>query len=268
MNILDYKTFEQFANLDLPVIEQSSDCTCYRYDRNKLYIFNDDSIFIQTLNHLDLVTSLSKRLELDLPVILDSGQKNGLHFLLVSIVDDSKKDSVDDFDTKLLAATLANFFKRLKSLDFPVWIFSDRDQIDFSTKIGPLKEIIAAQPCSNDQKVYTDILNQGEESSDPINHAFVYGLVSCDDLVIKDGYLIGIDAIATPYYGDEAFNYALGYSCLDKDGRNLFFKALGLDEGTKKRARNWALYQALNASSSDDPAALKTLYHIFEEYYS
>lgn len=263
-----YRQFEQFSNLDLTVLEQTDEYVCYKHDQDRLFLFNCSSGLIETYNHLDFVGSLTKMIGLELPDILDSGHIDGLYFLLASSVEHPGNGSVDDCDLKTLALDLAGFFKQLKSVAGQVGLFGNFKNVEFSTKIESLRKTIAEQPCGNDQVVYTDILNQGLESIDEIHPALIYGNIGCANLVIRNGRLIGIDQMATPCYGDEAFSYALGYHCLDKDSRAVFFKELGCDEGTKKRARNWALYQALGASSSDDPAALKTLYHIFEEYYS
>ena len=252
MDINAYKQFEQFSNLDLTLLEQTDEYVCYKHDQDRIFLFDCSSELIQTYNHPDFVGSLTKRIGLELPSILDYGQKQGLYFLLVSSVDHPGSGSVDDCDLKTLALDLAGFFKRLKSGAGHVGLSGSFEKIDFTTKIESLRKTIAAQPCGNDQVVYTDILNQGLESIDEIHPAIIYGNIGCADLVIRNGRLIGIDHVATPSYGDEAFSYALGYHCLDKDSRAVFFQELGCDEETKKRARNWALYQALGASSSDD----------------
>lgn len=263
-----YRQFEQFSNLDLTVIEKTDEYICYKHNQDKLFLFDSSSELIQTYNHLDFVRSLTKRIGLLLPAIWDSGQRDDLYFLLASSIERPDNESVEDCDLKTLAVDLADFLKQLKSHASQIELSGNFENIDFSGNIESLRKTIAAQPCGNDQKVYTDIINQGLESSDETHPTLLYGNIDCANLVLSNGRLIGIDQVATPYFGDEAFGYAIGYHCLDKDSRAVFFQELGCDQGTKKRARNWALFQALGASSSDDPAALKTLYHIFEEYYS
>lgn len=267
METTAYKKITQFASLDLTIIEQSSDHICYQYADNRLYVFSKDSFFRQTLNHLDLIHEIHSKLSFTVPQVVDSGQSDDICYLLVTANLPAAMDSPDS-NCDRLAADLVQFFKELEKIEYSIDSLADGAPIDFNLKIEELQKIIADQPCGNDQKVYTDILNQGLAPLEPISKSLIYGHLDCLKLAVQDSRLIGINEIATPLYGDVAYNYALGYHCLAKESRDRFFTNLGCDEATKKRARNWALYQALSATPSDNPAALKTLYHIFEEYYS
>ena len=266
MEINAYKQIERFAQLELPVTQQGDHHIVYNYNNESLYLFDQDSEYFQTYTYLDLVKSIPKA-ALELPVIGDSGKSGDLYYLIVAVPEATNNDSMTEADLKSVAVELAQFFIELKKIDCQPVSKASNKAVDFNNFIDILRTTIEKQPCGNDRKVYNDILLQGLESLDQHENTLIFGRLDCSDLVIENSHLVGITKVATPYYGDDSYNLAIGYRCFDKESREIFFETLGCDEQTKKRARNWALYQALGAAMNDDPAALKTLYHIFEEYY-
>jgi aminoglycoside phosphotransferase (APT) family kinase protein len=71
-----------------------------------------------------------------------------------------------------------------------------------------------------------------------------HGDVTVDNILTADGRLTGVLDFGCSGVGDPACDLVIAFTYLTDDVRPLFRRAVGLDDGTWRRARGWALWKA------------------------
>lgn len=72
-----------------------------------------------------------------------------------------------------------------------------------------------------------------------------HGDIAAGNLLHADGRLSALIDFGTCGVGDPACDLVIAWTYFDRDERRLFREAAGLDDGTWRRARGWALWKAL-----------------------
>lgn len=170
-------------------------------------------------------------------------------------------------DQAQLARDLAAYLLEFQSIEPQSLDLTLAMKIAFAPQVEPIRTTIASQPCGNDQIVYNTILDQGlTEPEGP--DSLVAGNIDPNYIMVANGKLTGFLCLPEMGWGDSCYDLAISYEYFDKEARQIFLDSLKVDESTKKRARNWALAKAMASLKTDETAAMKTMYNIFEEYYS
>lgn len=85
--------------------------------------------------------------------------------------------------------------------------------------------------------------------------AWFHGDVAVGNLLATDGKLSAVIDFGTCGVGDPACDLVMGWTYFAGDERKLFREAAGLDDGTWRRARGWALWKELiTLAGQSDPA--------------
>ena len=74
---------------------------------------------------------------------------------------------------------------------------------------------------------------------------WVHGDIAPGNLLVKDGKLCAVIDFGGLSIGDPACDYAIAWTFLSPQARDIFKEALQVDEATWARARGWALWKAL-----------------------
>lgn len=74
------------------------------------------------------------------------------------------------------------------------------------------------------------------------------------NLLASGGRLVGVIDFGQMGVGDPACDLVLAWTGLDASGRRVLRDEVGLDEGTWRRARGWALWKALITLAEPDAA--------------
>ncbi len=230
-----------------------------------LTVFQSDSPLKFLLDNVDYFSAKGL-----IPKIITSGSSAGLDGNQYIISELTKGISLLDStntDQHQLAHALVNHLKEIQSINPEDLTMDKTSPIAFSDLIENIRTIISNQPCGNDQKVYTDILEQGlSETECP--PGIVLGNINPQSIIVSDGKFAGFLTLPPISYGDSCFDLSIGYEYFDKDSRDEFFNLIGADLSIRKKSRNWALSKALTSMKDDEKSAMNTLYNIFEEYYS
>ena len=94
---------------------------------------------------------------------------------------------------------------------------------------------------------------------------WVHGDIAPGNLLVSNGGLCAVIDFGILGVGDPACDYAIAWTFLDKKSREIFFKELGCDEGTRNRARGWALWKALITYKDIDPIIVGNAQHTVGE---
>jgi len=78
---------------------------------------------------------------------------------------------------------------------------------------------------------------------------WLHGDLKADNLIARDGALVGVIDWGLAAVGDPAADYAAVWSWLDPSARHEFRTALGLSDNDWRRGQGWALYGAVIALS-------------------
>jgi len=74
---------------------------------------------------------------------------------------------------------------------------------------------------------------------------WLHGDVSTGNLLVHNGQLSAVIDFGTLAVGDPACDLAIAWTLFDRDSRNAFRAALGLDDAAWARGRGWTLWKAL-----------------------
>lgn len=265
MNLNFLNDLPEFNNYQPQMIDKNTNATSYVLGEDYLLtVFTNTSplkIIIDNIDYFD-----SKGL---IPAITSSGSIDNHDFDYYIISKLTKGISLleaSDVDQVELAHALSNHLKAVKQINIEELDLATTKRLMFTDSIETIRTIIASQPCGNDQKVYTDILEQGLNEPD-CPSGFVWGNLAPENIIISDGKFAGFRTLPEIQYGDSCFDLSIGYEYFEKESRNEFFNLLGINQSIRKKARNWALSKALISMKDSEKKAMKTLYNIFEEYY-
>lgn len=248
------------------MIFQNTDSTAFILgDDYLLTVFKNNSPLKMLLDNIDYFASKGL-----VPVIVASGSTAGLDdesYLISKLTKGTSLSQASDVNQVELIEALAKHLILIKNINTDELIIDKSKPLGFAKVTQTIRTIISSQPCGNDQKVYTDILEQGlnEPECPP---GIVWGNIIPENIIILDGKFAGFLTLPILAYGDSCFDLSIGYEYFDKEFRDKFFNLISPDQSIRKKARNWALSKALTSMNDDEKSAMKTLYNIFEEYYS
>ncbi|MBP3966058.1 aminoglycoside phosphotransferase family protein [Paenibacillus lignilyticus] len=87
-----------------------------------------------------------------------------------------------------------------------------------------------------------DLALQSQWTEGPV---WVHGDVAIGNLLAQNGRLSGVIDFGILGTGDPACDYVMAWTFFDSESREIFLREVGCDEGTRHRARGWALWKAL-----------------------
>lgn len=88
---------------------------------------------------------------------------------------------------------------------------------------------------------------QSPRTTEPV---WVHGDISAGNLLTADGRLSAVIDFGQLGTGDPASDLVIAWTFFDRESRNIFFKRLKCDTGTRARAMAWALWKALIVSAA------------------
>lgn len=88
---------------------------------------------------------------------------------------------------------------------------------------------------------------QSPRTTEPV---WVHGDISAGNLLTADGRLSAVIDFGQLGTGDPASDLVIARTFFDRESRNIFFKRLQCDTGTRTRAMAWALWKALIVSAA------------------
>jgi aminoglycoside phosphotransferase (APT) family kinase protein len=74
---------------------------------------------------------------------------------------------------------------------------------------------------------------------------WVHGDVAASNLLVNDRRLCAVIDFGCAGVGDPSCDLVIAWTFLDRESRNVFSSAIGLDPATWERARGWAIWKAL-----------------------
>jgi aminoglycoside phosphotransferase (APT) family kinase protein len=97
-----------------------------------------------------------------------------------------------------------------------------------------------------------EIWAQALTSAWPSEPVWFHGDIAVGNLLVREGRLAAVIDFGTCGVGDPACDLVIAWNTLTGDERRAFREAAGLDPGTWRRARGWALWKALIMLDSPD----------------
>src|SRR5215470_3278885 len=96
-----------------------------------------------------------------------------------------------------------------------------------------------------DAAAVTEVWNTALTTSWHGPSVWVHGDVAASNLLVSDGRLCAVIDFGCAGIGDPSCDLVIAWTFLDRDSRDVFRSAIGLDPATWERARGWAIWKAL-----------------------
>lgn len=110
-----------------------------------------------------------------------------------------------------------------------------------------LSDLAAVLPVEQYRRIWEEAL-ESEYTGEPV---WVHGDVAVGNLLVQDGRLSAMIDFGTMGVGDPACDYVMAWTFFGAEARKAFLA--GLDEGTVRRAKGWAVWKALITYVDENP---------------
>ncbi|HWR85300.1 MAG TPA: aminoglycoside phosphotransferase family protein [Rhodoglobus sp.] len=112
--------------------------------------------------------------------------------------------------------------------------------------------------------IWSDALDAGFDGPP----AWLHGDVSINNLLVRDGRLVGVVDFGCSAVGDTACDTVLLWTWLTGDARETWRRELGVDDATWARGRGWALWKALIMITNTPPGQAEFARRVLDELFA
>lgn len=152
-------------------------------------------------------------------------------------------------DLNELASDLGAFLKQLQSIDTSGGPMAGEHNFYRGGDLEVYDHESTAAIAFNQDLLNVPLLNEiwrsALDSKWEKKPVWVHGDVAPGNLLVKDGKLSAVIDFGILGMGDPACDAAMAWTYFDRPSREIFKKALSMDDHTWQRARGWALWKAL-----------------------
>jgi aminoglycoside phosphotransferase (APT) family kinase protein len=97
---------------------------------------------------------------------------------------------------------------------------------------------------------------------------WLHGDVSVNNLLVRDGRLVGVVDFGCSAVGDTSCDTVLQWTWLSGEARETWRRELALDDATWARGRGWALWKALIMITNKPPGQAELARHVLDELFA
>ncbi|WCK01299.1 aminoglycoside phosphotransferase family protein [Agrobacterium tumefaciens] len=156
---------------------------------------------------------------------------------------------LDNIDLSAIAVDVAVFLKALHNIDASDGPLAGAQNFHRGGSLavydGEARASAARLAGEVDQPLAMEIWQLALSSRWQGQGVWVHGDIAEGNLLVKDGRLSAVIDFGSSGVGDPSSDLILAWNVFDAQGRDVFRRALGLDEATWQRGRGWALWKAL-----------------------
>ncbi len=247
--------FPEYAHLPIVSVEkQGHDNRTYRVgDSLLIRLPTAESYALKVPKEQNLLPRLSSSLSLPIPAPVKMGKASEIYPYPFSIYQwlegrSLNLETLDENQKVVLAVDLANFLNELRSIvnvegvspgqhnwwrgdHVSVYDKGARDQISaLSKEINSIKALSLWERACRTQ--WTQ------------NPVWIHGDVAIGNLLVKRGKLSAVIDFGGMAVGDPACDLVMAWTYFSGKSREIFMKAIGVDEETWLRVKAWALWKA------------------------
>jgi len=195
---------------------------------------------------------LAPLLPLSIPVPLGMGRPTGFYPWPWSVYgwidgETATVERIADFDA--FASALAGFLLALQNIDASDGPAAGPHNFfrggSVATYDGETRQALAALDGRIDTRMAAEVWERALSSTWQKAPVWVHGDVASGNLLVKDGRLSAVIDFGSSGVGDPACDMSIAWTFLDAGSREVFRKALVVDDETWARGRGWTLWKAL-----------------------